>query len=268
LARGYLDRRDLTDERFVPNPFHDPADGLSGERLYRTGDRVRFEADGSLAYLGRMDSQVKLRGFRIELGEIEHVLARFPGVAAVAVLARDDLPGERQLVAYVVPQVDLKGEAGEAALAALRAHALALLPAYMVPAYFVPMECLPVTANGKVDRRALPAPERSAPSFARVAPSTKTEGALLNVWASLLGADPLSLGVETGFFAAGGHSLLALRRAAEIADLWAVDLPLKAVFELQTVAAIAEAIDNALLERQVLQRLSAASDEHLVEIEI
>ncbi|MGH3785814.1 MAG: non-ribosomal peptide synthase/polyketide synthase, partial [Pseudonocardiaceae bacterium] len=180
LARGYLDRAGLTAARFVANPF-----GVAGERMYRSGDLVRWSSDGELVYLGRVDEQVKIRGFRIELGEIESVLLRHPDIAQAVVVAREDIPGMKRLVGYVVPT------AGEAAptVAELRAHTAQTLPDYMVPAVFVVVDELPVSPNGKVDRRALPAPDRvGEPGAEYIGPRTVTERTLADIWVQVLGA--------------------------------------------------------------------------------
>ncbi len=174
LARGYLGRPDLTAERFVPDPF-----GTAGERLYRTGDRVRWRADGTLDFLGRLDHQVKLRGFRIELGEIEAALMALPGVREAVVLAREDRLGDKRLVAYVT---------GDATVDAARVAARAL-PEYMVPAAFVMLAAFPFTPNGKVDRKALPAPEWDGGDEVTLAPRTPVEEILAGIWAELLGVE-------------------------------------------------------------------------------
>ncbi|HEV2733246.1 MAG TPA: amino acid adenylation domain-containing protein, partial [Longimicrobiaceae bacterium] len=199
VARGYQDRPGLTAERFVPDPFG----GVPGARLYRTGDLGRWVGEGTLEYLGRNDFQVKVRGFRIELGEIEARLAEHPGVREAVVLAREDAPGEKRLVAYYAGDEAVEAEA-------LRAHLGARLPEYMVPAAYVRLEALPLTPSGKLDRRALPAPEGDA--YARreyEAPVGETETALAAAWSEVLGVE--RVGRRDNFFELGGHSLLAVR---------------------------------------------------------
>jgi amino acid adenylation domain-containing protein len=229
LARGYRNRPDLTAERFVPSPL------APGERLYRTGDEALVAADGMVEYLGRLDQQVKVRGFRIELGEIESALAGQPGVVRAAVAAREYRPGDRRLVAYVVA-ADPAPTAAE-----LRAALRATLPEYMVPGAFVFLDRFPLTPNGKLDRRALPAPEAEATRSAGGAPRTAVEESLVEIWAGVLGAD--RVGIEDDFFELGGHSLLGTRLVSRVRDAFAVDLPLRAVFEARTVAAMAELVE-------------------------
>jgi amino acid adenylation domain-containing protein len=231
VTRGYAGRYALTAERFVPDPFSTEG----GARLYRTGDRVRWLARGELEFLGRTDAQVKVRGFRIEPGEIEGVLRRSGGVADCVVVAREDVPGETRLVAYVVGAV----EAG-----ALREHLRRALPEYMVPAAFVGLDALPVTANGKLDRNLLPAPD-FAPAEARyVAPRTPTEAALAEIWAETLRLE--RVGVTESFFELGGHSLLATRVVSRVREAFGVEVPLRALFEGPTVAELAGRVDVAL----------------------
>ncbi|HEV3049755.1 MAG TPA: amino acid adenylation domain-containing protein, partial [Longimicrobium sp.] len=228
VARGYLGRAALTAERFVPDPFS--AEG--GARLYRTGDRARWRADGAIEYLGRLDFQVKVRGLRIELGEIEAVLRRHESVADCVVMARGEA-GEQRLVAYVV---------GEAQAEALRAHVRRSLPEYMVPAVFVPMEALPLTPNGKLDRKALPMPDFASAEGRYVAPRTPVEEVLAGIWAEVLRLE--RVGVEESFFELGGHSLLATRVVSRIRDVFAIELPLRALFEGPTVAELAGRVEE------------------------
>ncbi|HEX8694770.1 MAG TPA: non-ribosomal peptide synthase/polyketide synthase, partial [Longimicrobium sp.] len=233
VARGYLGRRALTAQRFVPDPFS--AD--RGARLYRTGDRARWRADGELEFLGRADEQVKVRGYRIEPGEIESVLTGHPAVGEAVVVAREDVPGDRRLVAYVVARDGTRPEPG-----ALRAHLSRRLPDYMVPGAFVVLDRIPLTPNGKVDRRALPAPEHDpSRDEAYAAPRTPTEEVLAGIWAEVLGLE--RVGVEENFFALGGHSLIATRVTSRAREAFRIELPLRALFEAQTVAGLAARVD-------------------------
>ncbi|MFN5457225.1 non-ribosomal peptide synthetase, partial [Bradyrhizobium sp.] len=214
VGRGYLNRPELTAERFVEDRFSDEA----GARLYRTGDLGRWLGDGTIAYLGRNDFQVKIRGFRIELGEIEARLSEHAGVRDAAVIAREDAPGDKRLVAYYV---------GDAAIGAeeLRGHLAALLPDYMVPSAYVHLELMPLTPNGKLDRNALPAPEGTA--FAVQAyepPQGEIEEAVARIWAELLGVE--RIGRHDNFFALGGHSLLAIQVVSRLRQALALEAAL------------------------------------------
>jgi amino acid adenylation domain-containing protein len=232
LARGYRQPR-LTAERFFPDPFS----GIPGSRMYRTGDLVRFTADGNLEYLGRADHQVKIRGYRIETGEIEAALLRLPEVTACAVIAREERPGERCLVAYLVT-------AQPSEVVNLRQRLARSLPDYMIPAAFVELDEIPLTPNGKVDRRSLPAPELSRQLLDRdcVTPRTATEEALAAIWAEVLRVD--EVGVHDSFFNLGGHSLLAAQIISRVRSLCQVELPLRALFEAPTVAELAGRVEG------------------------
>jgi amino acid adenylation domain-containing protein len=229
VARGYVGRPDLTAERFVPDPF-----GAPGARLYRTGDLARWLPTGALDFVGRADHQVKIRGFRIELGEIEAQLGQIAGVGHCAVVVREDLPGDRRLVAYWVPRADAP-EPG-----ALRALLAARLPSYMVPAVLVPLAALPLTPNGKLDRRALPAPERSRETAEPLAPRDAVEGTLAAIVSTVLGL--ATVGVRDDFFALGGHSISATRVLSRVSDAFGVRLPLTVLFERRTVEGLAQAL--------------------------
>jgi len=232
VARGYLNRPDLTAERFSPDPFA----GTPGARMYQTGDLGRWLADGTLEYVGRNDFQVKVRGFRIELGEIEARLAACTGVHEAAVVAREDSVGGTQLVAYAIPAGEAPGVAG------LRAQLADVLPEYMLPAAYVFLEAWPLTANGKLDRKALPAPDRSAvPTRAYRPPSGETERAIAGIWEELLGLR--QVGRDDHFFELGGHSLLAIQVLSRIHARFGNELPLRTLFESPTVARLAGEVD-------------------------
>ncbi|HEX8244080.1 MAG TPA: non-ribosomal peptide synthetase, partial [Longimicrobium sp.] len=289
IARGYLNAPALTAQRYVPDPFGPP-----GARLYRTGDRARWK-DGSaevrecgsaevrgdgadsaparnerthalthsrtafLEFLGRLDGQVKIRGHRTEPGEVEAVLERHPSVATAVVAVREDVPGERRLVAYVVPA---RGTVADALPAALRTYARGLLPDHMVPAAVVAMETLPLTENGKVDRRALPAP-RLQPTLRGAEPRTETERRLAAMWAEMLGVQ--RVGTDDRFFEIGGHSLLAVQMTGRLREEFGVIISLPRVLEADSVATLAAAVDaeTAAMAAELEEELGLLSDDEV-----
>lgn len=230
LAQGYLNLPELTAERFVPHPFAEEA----GARLYKTGDLVRYRGDGQIEFIGRTDFQVKIRGFRIELGEIETVLATHEAVRESVVIAREDVPGDKRLVAYIV----LDGDAVDQALNDVKQFLREKLPAHMLPSFYVNLEALPLTANGKVDRRALPAPERqhTDATDSYVAPRTPVEELLSSIWADVLQVE--RVGVQDDFFELGGHSLLATQLISRVRLTFGVEVPMRALFDAPTIAGL------------------------------
>ena len=235
LAAGYLNRPDLTAERFLTNPL----DVSGRSRLYRTGDMARYLPDGRLECLGRVDHQVKVRGFRIELGEIEAVLNRHTEVADCVVMAREDTPHDKRLVAYIIPE-----EETVPAPAELRQFLQESLPDYMLPAAFVSLESFPLTPNRKVDRKALPAPEadRADPVGDFMAAQDALELQLINIWEAVLNRHPI--GIKDNFFELGGHSLLAVRLFAQVEELTGHKLPLAVLFQAPTVQSLADMLRN------------------------
>jgi amino acid adenylation domain-containing protein len=234
VARGYASRPELTAEAFVP----DPCGGAPGERLYRTGDRVRWLAGGGLEFLGRSDEQVKLRGHRIELGEVEQALREHPRVRQAAVVLREDQPGRRALAAYVVPHDGADGVAAVPAAEELRAFLRRRLPEPMVPALFVPLAAMPLTTSGKLDRRALPAPAHEGLAERYVAPRSRLEQLMAEVWSEVMGIE--RVGVHDNFFDLGGDSILSIRILARLGR-HGVRLTPQQMFDLQTIALLAEA---------------------------
>ncbi|WP_328649576.1 amino acid adenylation domain-containing protein [Amycolatopsis sp. NBC_00348] len=248
VARGYLGRPDITAERFVPDPF-------GPGRLYRTGDLARFRPDGDLEFLGRTDHQVKIRGYRVELGEIEARLLLLDAVSEAVVVAREDTPGDRRLVAYLVADGDLTEPA-------VREWVAAVLPGYMLPAAFVFLPALPLSGNGKVDRRGLPAPGGARPELAAgpVRPRTPSEELVAGVWSDVLGID--EIGVYDDFFALGGHSLLATQVVSRLSRLGGAEVPLRALFADPTVADLARLLDERRTGRRIppIERVAGDGD--------
>jgi len=238
IARGYFGRPALTDERFVPDRSMAPADA----RLYRTGDLVRYRGDGTLEFLGRLDAQVKVRGFRVELGEIESALVALPEVRAATVLLREDVPGDPRLVAYCIPA---RGEADEAHAftESIRKRLAEVLPSAIVPTAYVWLASWPLNPNGKLDRRSLPAPDAHGPRERTIiAPRNACEGAILNLFADVLGTTAERISIDDDFFALGGHSLLAMRLVGRVSAAFGVTVSLRAFFENGTPQRLAESI--------------------------
>jgi amino acid adenylation domain-containing protein len=249
LSRGYLDRPALTAERFIPHPYS----AERGARLYKTGDLARYRPDGNIEFLGRSDRQVKIRGFRIELGEIEAVLTQHPLVREVVAVARPTAAGDTGLVTYLVPDAGTTISSTE-----LRRFLKEKLPEYMLPAAFVQLDALPLTPSGKVDRRALPAPDGQRPEMERVyiAPRTPVEKALAKIWSDILGVE--RVGVHDNFFELGGHSLLATQVVSRVRAELQVELPLRRLFEAPTVAELVVGV--------VLSRAEQAGQEDLSDL--
>jgi acyl carrier protein len=236
LARGYMQNADLTAQRFIPHPFSTEP----GARLYKTGDLTRYLPDGRVEFIERIDNQVKVRGFRIELGDVETAIASHGSVKEVAVIVREDEPGDKRLVAYVVTALDRSFSAR-----ALREHARAKLPEYMVPSVLVELERLPLTSNGKVDRRSLPAPDAAhVLEKDQQQPRTPVEDLLASIWANVLKIE--QVGIRDNFFDLGGHSLLATQVMARVREAFHVELPLLSLFKAPTVAGLAEQVETAI----------------------
>jgi amino acid adenylation domain-containing protein/thioester reductase-like protein len=235
LARGYLNRLEMTDERFVPDPFSDKP----GARLYKTGDLARFLPDGNIQYIGRADNQVKIRGYRVELGDIEAAISKHPDVKEAVVITREDNMGEKRLLAYVIFKNNLD------LLSALRVYLKEQLPEYMVPASFVMMDSFPLTPNGKVDRRALPAPSSERPDLDEefVPPSNPIEEQLAKIWSQ--GLEISLIGINDDFFDLGGHSLLVAQMMTQVSETFQVVLPLSSLFKSPTIAGLARSILGA-----------------------
>jgi len=254
LARGYLNRPELTAEKFIPHPFNTEP----GVRLYRTGDRARYLPDGNIEFLGRLDHQVKLRGFRIELGEIESVLQQHPAIRDTVVVLREDTPGDKRLIAYLVSTHSQLLTVSE-----LRSFLQSKLPDYMIPAAFVFLDTLLLTPNGKIDRKALPLPDPTRPKLelAFVAPRTPEEETIAEVWREVLGLE--DVGIHDNFFELGGHSLKATQVMARLRTALQIELPLRTLFETPTVAGLAANI----VHRQEQQPGQAELAQLVAEIE-
>jgi len=245
LARSYLNRPDLTAEKFIPNPFWDfKSESKSQQRLYKTGDLARYQADGNIEFLGRVDAQVKIRGFRIELGEIEAALSQNSAVAEAVVITYEDIPDDKHLVAYIVlneQQIELKPSS---VASTLRQFLKEKLPEYMVPSAYIVLDSLPLTPNGKVNRRALPVPDTFSfeTSESYLAPRTSVEEKIVEIWGKVLGKK--QIGIHDNFFELGGHSLLATQLTSRIRDAFQIELSVRNLFEAPTVASLARYIET------------------------
>jgi amino acid adenylation domain-containing protein len=253
LAHGYLNRPDLTAERFVRNPFSKDPDS----KLYRTGDLCRWRSDGNLEYLGRIDDQVKLRGFRIELGEIESILSEHPWIGQSVVVLREDRPGDKRLVAYYTSKAQ-----AHLSVASLRDYLGSKLPEYMIPAAFVKLDSLPLTPSGKCDRRSLPAPQQQDIGLHDdyTPPRNSIEGQLAQIWSEVLGID--RIGIHDNFFALGGHSLLAVRLFARINERFKAKLPLSLIFQGGTIVQLARSIQESS-NRKPIAEMIQLSESHV-----
>jgi amino acid adenylation domain-containing protein len=243
LARGYLDRPDLTADKFIPNPFSSEA----GSRMYKSGDLVRTLPDGKLEFLGRIDFQVKIRGFRIELGEIESVLRDYSEIRDVVVLVREDTPGNKILASYYIP-----AEGAQPQVSQIQEFLKEQLPEYMAPSVLISMESFPLTSSGKINRKVFPAPDQSNIERAQeyTAPRNQTEEILCGIWSQILKIE--KVGVNDNFFDLGGHSLLATQLMSRIRDAFEVELPLREFFETPTITSLAMEIEKARMKDQTL----------------
>ncbi|NJM73455.1 MAG: amino acid adenylation domain-containing protein [Scytonema sp. RU_4_4] len=247
LAQGYLNRPDLTAEKFIPNPFSEKP----GARLYKTGDLARYLPNGNIEYLGRIDHQVKIRGFRIELGEIEAALSQHPAVREVVVLDQKDEAGKKRLVAYVVSDQEPTSISGK-----LRYFLHEKLPSYIVPSAFVFLEALPLTSNGKVDRRALPVPDLARPELERtfVAPRTAAEEIVAEIWKQVLGIE--KVGIYDNFFELGGHSLMTTRVISQVRQVFQIELPIRSLFKSPTLEGLVDAIVQIWGTHEVVEEIA------------
>jgi amino acid adenylation domain-containing protein len=251
VARGYLNRPDLTSERFITNPFSEK----EGARLYKTGDLARYLPDGTIECLGRIDHGVKIRGFRVELGEIEAVLGQHPAVQEVAIAAREDSPGDRRLVAYIVPRLKEAISVSE-----LRSFLKEKLPEYMIPSAFVTLAAMPLTINGKVDRQALPIPENIRPELAVAyeSPQTQVERIIANLWQEVLHLE--KVGIYDNFFDLGGHSLLLVQVHNKLEEIWQEDIEIVELFKYPTISSLAKYLSQKHEEQHFLEQSRTRSN--------
>ncbi|MBD1812959.1 non-ribosomal peptide synthetase [Microcoleus vaginatus DQ-U2] len=262
LSRGYLKRPELNAEKFIPNPLAENRTAFSliqnsssfilSEHIYKTGDLARYLPDGNIEFMGRSDHQVKIRGFRIELGEIEAAIGQHPALRETVVLLREDNPGDKRLVAYIVSNSTLKTQDSEL-INDLRCYLKQKLPQYMMPSAFVLLESLPLTTNGKIDQRSLPAPDINRAEFESnfTEPRTPDEQLIAEIWAEVLGLE--RVGIYDNFFELGGHSLLATQAISRLREAFQVEVPLRSLFESPTVATVTE----SLLQYRAEQKLKA-----------
>jgi amino acid adenylation domain-containing protein len=257
LARGYLNRPELTNEKFIPNPFN----SAPNARLYKTGDLARFLPNGQIECLGRIDYQVKVRGYRIELGEIEAALLKHPAVKEAVVVTKADIAGETSLVGYFVPTTAISDD-GHDQISELRQFLKLKLPGFMVPSRFMPLTAMPLTANGKVDRKALPKIDVSQQLAAHyIAPRTELEQKIVDLWAEVMGIE--KIGIHDNFFELGGHSILAIQVIARLRKMMQIDLPVTTLFALPTVADFADRIETIRWATQTMPTSQTiASDEY------
>lgn len=257
LAREYLNRTELTAEHFIHNHFSNKPK----TRLYKTGDLARYLPDGNIEFLGRIDNQVKIRGFRIELSEIEAVLSQHLAVREAVVIASEDVPDDKYLVAYIIlNQEQIPTQEVQSFASLLRKFLKEKLPEYMVPRAYMVLESLPLTPNGKVDRRALPMPDTiNFNNQDYVAPRSQVEELLTQIWAKVLGIE--QVGVHDNFFELGGHSLLATQLTSRIRDTFQIDLPVRNLFETPTVEQLAKYIDTMCWATKGLDKVGTTSQE-------
>ncbi|MBD1920353.1 amino acid adenylation domain-containing protein [Microcoleus sp. FACHB-831] len=258
LARGYLNRTELTAERFIPNPFISYRDAINGgATIYKTGDLARYLPDGNIEFLGRIDNQVKIRGFRIELAEIEAILCQHPAVREAVAIVREEVPGDKHLVAYIVANEQLINPKSND----LRQFLIDKLPEYMIPSAYALIESLPLTPNGKIDRRALPAVDTLNLDIKEnyVAPRTDIEQVLVEIWAKVLGRE--QVGVHDNFFELGGHSLLATQLTSRIRDAFQIELPVRNLFETPTVASLARYVETMRWAAKGVDKINSNKNE-------
>jgi acyl-CoA synthetase (AMP-forming)/AMP-acid ligase II/acyl carrier protein len=263
LARGYLNRPKLTQEKFITNPFNNSkfkipygnAKGVQNSKLYKTGDLARYLPDGNIEYLGRIDNQVKIRGFRIELGEIEALLSRHDNVQICCAIAREETPGNKRLVAYVVPQKEVTPTTDE-----LRQFLSNKLPGYMVPSAFVILESLPLTPNGKVDRRGLPNPDLQQEVSDYVMPNTEVETIIAGIWQKVLKVE--KVGIYNNFFELGGHSLLLVRINQQLQEIFFLELSIVDMFNYPTVHSLSKYLNTKLKKEDPIQENTYRNQSH------